>query len=91
MARGRLLIWMTCVTDGLEHAVADELAHAGLGTGRYPGMCGHLVTPGSLATPHGACCQRCRSALAAPPALAGPTATRAPDRWWRSLLDRRTP
>jgi hypothetical protein len=83
MARGRLLIWMTCVTDGLEHAVADELAAGGLGTGRYSGLCGHLVTPGSLAAPHGACCPRCRSALA------GPSATPSPDRWWRTLLDRR--
>ena len=53
--------WMTCTTDGHDHAVADMDFAAGhqARCGLYRAVCGHEVAPCSLATPPGARCPRC--------------------------------
>lgn len=57
----RLLTWIRCGTDDLDHAVIqEELAH-GVFThaGRFSAVCGHMVIPGSMLQPPGAPCPQC--------------------------------
>lgn len=69
------MIWMTCLLDGKEHAVADREVVAGRERGRYLGVCGKLVTPGALSCPPGRRCLVCHATLA--PARAAPPRRRS--------------
>jgi hypothetical protein len=60
------LNWMTCASDGCEHAVTDDDFTRGhrLGEGRYRAVCGAEVTPQALIAPPGQRCGSCRATLA---------------------------
>jgi hypothetical protein len=57
--------WVTCVVDGLDHAVTDEDMCAGMteGLGRYAALCDDEVTPAALTAPPGRTCPRCATVL----------------------------
>jgi hypothetical protein len=57
--------WVTCVVDGLDHAVTDEDMCAGMteGLGRYAALCDDEVTPAALTAPPGRACPRCAQVL----------------------------
>lgn len=57
----RHLTWLRCNADRRNHAVTQhELAHGVLTrAGRFPAVCGHTVTPGSMLEPPGTPCPRC--------------------------------
>ncbi|MGE3288798.1 MAG: hypothetical protein AB7J32_22225 [Pseudonocardia sp.] len=56
-----------CADDGRTHTVTDvELASRSATTGRYPALCGHIVTAAPMVAPNGAPCPDCRAAEAAP-------------------------
>lgn len=51
---------LTCVTDGLAHAVPEaELAAACDRYGQSRAVCGHLVTAAPMTQPTGAPCRSC--------------------------------
>lgn len=63
---GRMWItWMTCSSDGYEHAVADEaiIASKRHRSGVYGAMCGHAVIAQALVAPPGRRCPRCTDSL----------------------------
>ncbi len=53
--------WMTCCSDGLEHAVTEEGFAAGYWqrSGIYQGVCGHSVVAQALVCPPGRRCREC--------------------------------
>lgn len=53
---------MTCMLDRQEHEVT-EVQFVSSTSGRYPAICGHIVTPGSLASPPGRPCSHCQNSL----------------------------
>lgn len=54
------VVWVTsAAADGVDHAVADEDMAAGLGLGRFAGVCGSSVVPAALVAPPLPQCQRC--------------------------------
>jgi hypothetical protein len=77
------MIWMNCLLDGREHAVADEQVCAGVESGRFLAVCGRRVAPGSLACPPGRRCPTCHATLS--PTRVSPTSR------WKSLVRRRSP
>lgn len=56
---------MTSGHDRLEHAVTDDDVAASVrgARGRYPSLCGHLVTPRALVSPPGRRCPHCQAHL----------------------------
>lgn len=52
-------LWMTCVSDGRDHLVAEGSLEAGRRTGRYQALCEHEIMPGSLMAPPGPTCTDC--------------------------------
>jgi hypothetical protein len=79
---GRMWItWMTCGSDGYEHAVADEaiIASNRHRSGVYGAMCGHAVIAQALVAPPGRRCPRCMDSL---------PGRRVPRKevWWKSWL-----
>jgi hypothetical protein len=52
---------MTCISDGRAHAVRDtEIASStSYQSGYYAAVCGHVVTPASMAAPDGELCRVC--------------------------------
>jgi hypothetical protein len=54
-------VWVTCVVDGVDHAVTDEDMSAGMavGQGKFTAVCGVLVTPDALSAPPGRMCLGC--------------------------------
>jgi hypothetical protein len=59
------VLWVTCLTDGADHAVTDEDMAAGIisAAGLYPTICGTVIAPASmLSAPHPAC-SRCAAVL----------------------------
>lgn len=56
---GETPVWMTCVRDGREHAVAEIDVVAGLSSGLYRAVCDHVVLSQALASPCGVRCPRC--------------------------------
>ncbi len=62
-----LHIAVTCLDDGHTHAVADvELTNGAARSGRYPAVCGHVVTAAPMVAPEGSPCPDCRAAASAP-------------------------
>jgi hypothetical protein len=59
------ITWMTCGSDGYEHAVADEaiIASQRHHSGVYGAMCGHAVIAQALVAPPGRRCLRCMDSL----------------------------
>jgi hypothetical protein len=56
-----------CADDGRTHTVSDvELCSGSATTGRYPALCGHIVTAAPMVAPNGAPCPDCRAAESAP-------------------------
>lgn len=57
--------WVTCVVDGMDHAVTDEDMCVGMseGLGRYAALCEDDVTPAALTAPPGRTCPRCADVL----------------------------
>lgn len=53
---------MTCVLDGLEHAITDEV-EVGVGPGRYGAVCGREVIARPLVCPPGRRCKNCHTAI----------------------------
>ncbi|MGH3570190.1 MAG: hypothetical protein ACRDRH_30120 [Pseudonocardia sp.] len=60
-----LILWMTCVVDGHEHAVTDEQAAAGfeLGRGTYGTVCGRTMIPHAMTQEPGRRCTACAAPL----------------------------
>ena len=53
------VIWITCASDGCEHAISEDgLVAAGRGS-VYSAICGHAVIPEALITPPGRRCTHC--------------------------------
>jgi hypothetical protein len=57
--------WVTCVGDGLDHVVTDDVMAAGIiaGTGEYSAICRVVVVPHAMTAPPGRCCPRCSARL----------------------------
>ncbi|HEY4008219.1 MAG TPA: hypothetical protein VGM60_23975 [Pseudonocardia sp.] len=74
-------LWMTCVTDGRDHLVAEDALEAGRRTGRYQALCEHEIIPASLTSPPGPTCADCAQRSDRLPAAArrGTRAGRAVD------------
>jgi len=73
------LSWMSCLHDGLDHAVTDEELTSGLhrDNGVYQAICGHTVTPQAMISAPGRSCTTCRTTL---DAQLRPAHKQA---WWR--------
>jgi hypothetical protein len=58
---GPATVSITCISDGLSHAVRDtEIASANsYQNGYYSAVCGHVVTPASMVAPDGEPCRVC--------------------------------
>lgn len=84
-ARARV-IQVTCGDDGQEHMVTDEQMAAGRAarSGRYKGLCGHLVRAAVMICPPGRSCPRCAEAAGAQMASGG-----SQKRHWRLGRGRR--
>lgn len=59
------ITWVTCGSDGYEHAVTDEaiIASKRHRSGVYRVMCGHAVIAQALVAPPGLRCPRCMDLL----------------------------
>lgn len=80
------VIQVTCGDDGQEHVVTDEQMAIGRAarSGRYMGLCGHLVRAAAMVCPPGRSCPRCAEVAGAQMASGG-----SEKRHWR--LRRRQP
>lgn len=82
VADGEIVMPMTCMLDGHEHAVTDSWFCLSV-TGRYQAICSHVVVPGSMGAPPGAPCGDCLALLRPVPV---PSTVH---RLWRILSTRR--
>jgi hypothetical protein len=56
----RHVVWVTSVTDGLEHGMTlDQLSDCSVAGGVYRSFCGVRFTPAAMVAPPGARCHRC--------------------------------
>lgn len=80
------IIPVTCAEDGQEHMVTDEQMVVGRAarTGRYMGLCGHLVCAAAMVCPPGRSCLGCAEA-----AGVGMESGRSEKRHWRLGRGRR--
>lgn len=60
-------IWITSVTEHIDHTVWDHVLgeHISEGRDRFPTLCDDQVVPASLAAPPATRCPTCRAVLAA--------------------------
>ncbi|GAB3146999.1 hypothetical protein GCM10027258_39710 [Amycolatopsis stemonae] len=90
---GPYVSWHRSGLDSHDHAVTDEEFARGWldAKGRYEGLCGHVVIPGSMLVAPGRPCERCRRYLSARSSLPAverrmrPSQHRKPPRWRRFL------
>jgi putative ATP-grasp target RiPP len=89
MAGAAAITRMTCVVDGLEHAVTDAAFALGHQTRRgiYRARCGHDVTPRSLSTPPGPPCTDCLAPAQAQ--ISGDASSPGWLRWLKSVARNR--
>ncbi|MGH4008423.1 MAG: hypothetical protein ACRDTH_09780 [Pseudonocardiaceae bacterium] len=80
------VISVTCAEDGKEHMVTDEQMVVGRAarSGRYMGLCGHLVRAAAMVCPPGRSCPGCAVAAGARMASGG-----SEKRHWRPGRRRR--
>lgn len=80
------VIWVTCLTDGRDHAVTDEEMAVGMtpardgGTGDYRTLCGENIVPAPMVCEPRPPCHRCADE-ARPVRRRVDVADRP--RWWR--------
>jgi hypothetical protein len=88
---GTRLVWVTSVTDGLDHAVTHEAMESALATSRPQpvAVCGLALLPAALVAPPGRRCWRCEETLTPRKPDRGRRGRHARPSAWRRLLSLR--